>query len=51
MGLITYLTRIQFDFGATALIREELAILGASRPLVVTDAGIVRAGIIEYLYR
>lgn len=51
MGLITYLTRIQFDFGATALIREELAILGASRPLVVTDAGIVRAGIIEYVLK
>ena len=47
MSLITYLTRIQFEPGAASLIGEELALLGASRPLVVTDKGIVAAGIID----
>lgn len=40
MSLINYLTRIQFDFGASSLISEELSLLGVSRPLIVTDVGI-----------
>ncbi|PZP70901.1 iron-containing alcohol dehydrogenase [Agrobacterium sp. MS2] len=47
MSLINYLTRIQFDFGASSLISEELSLLGVSRPLIVTDVGIVKAGLIE----
>ena len=47
MSLITYLTRIQFDHGAVGLLVEELALLGVSRPLIVTDKGIVNAGLIE----
>ncbi len=31
MALITYLTKIQFDFGALALVPEELAVLGIAR--------------------
>ncbi len=31
MALITYLTKIQFDFGALALPPEELAGLGIAR--------------------
>ncbi|ACL55113.1 iron-containing alcohol dehydrogenase [Methylobacterium nodulans] len=46
MGLITYLTRIQFERGAIRLIDEELALLGARRPLIVTDRGVVAAGLI-----
>ncbi len=46
MSLITYLTRIQFERGAVRLIGEELALLGARRPLVVTDRGVVAAGLI-----
>ncbi len=38
MALITYLTKIQFDFGALALVPEELAALGIARPLVATDS-------------
>lgn len=45
MALINYLTRIQFDFGAVALLPDELHALGVSRPLIVTDAGIVAAGL------
>lgn len=47
MGLIIYLTRIQFDHGAVGLLREEMDLLGVSRPLIVTDKGIVNAGLIE----
>jgi len=40
MALIQYLTRIQFDFGALALLPDELKLLGVKRPLLVTDPGI-----------
>lgn len=47
MALITYLTRILFDFGAVAQLGEELAALGVRRPLVATDRGVVAAGLAE----
>ena len=47
MALIQYLTRIQFAAGATSLLGDELRRLGASRPLIVTDKGIVAAGILS----
>lgn len=45
MALINYLTKIQFDFGAVELLPDELHALGVSRPLVVTDKGLVAAGL------
>ena len=45
MALITYLTRIQFDFGALQLLDAELQLLGMRRPLVITDKGVIAAGI------
>ncbi|MBM4438593.1 MAG: iron-containing alcohol dehydrogenase, partial [Actinobacteria bacterium] len=50
MALITYLTRIQFDHGALALLAGELAALGLRRPLVVTDRGLVASGLVERLH-
>ena len=47
MALITYLTKIQFDFGALALLPEELGGLGAKRPLLVTDPGIRASGLLD----
>jgi len=47
MALITYLTRIQFDFGALALLADELGLIGVRRPLLVTDKGVVASGIAE----
>jgi 4-hydroxybutyrate dehydrogenase len=47
MALITYLTRIQFDFGALALLPAELAALGVKRPLIVTDRGIRASGLLD----
>ena len=45
MALITYLTRIQFDFGALKLLEPELQLLGLRRPLIVTDKGVIAAGL------
>jgi len=47
MPLITYVTRVQFDFGALSLLAEELALAGIRRPLLVTDQGIAAAGLLE----
>ena len=38
MALINYLTTVRFDFGALAGLGGELAAVGISRPLIVTDA-------------
>ena len=47
MPTITYLTTIQFDFGAIKLLGDEAAAVGIERPLVVTDKGIVACGILD----
>lgn len=47
MALITYLTRIQFDFGALGLLDSELGLLNMRRPMIVTDKGVVAAGLLD----
>ncbi len=47
MALIQYLSRIHFDFGAIGELATEVGRLGLQRPLLVTDAGIAAAGILE----
>lgn len=47
MALIYYVTQIQFDFGAIALLRQECERVGITRPLVVTDAGVKAAGVLQ----
>lgn len=49
MALINYLTRIQFDFGALALLPAELQQVGITRPLIVSDKGLVAAGLVARL--
>ena len=49
MGLIYYITQVQFDFGAIALARAECERAGIRRPLVCTDRGVVAAGLLERL--
>lgn len=46
MALITYLTKIQFDFGALGLLPEELAGLAVARPMIVTDPGLAASGLL-----
>ncbi|WP_244817664.1 iron-containing alcohol dehydrogenase [Caballeronia sp. Lep1P3] len=47
MPLINYITQIQFDFGAVRLLAGECERIGIRRPLVVTDAGIRAAGLLD----
>ena len=47
MALIQYLTQIQFECGALRLLRSECERVGISRPLIVTDAGVKAAGILQ----
>jgi 4-hydroxybutyrate dehydrogenase len=49
MGLITYLTTIRFEADAARDIGSDLTTLKIDRPLVVTDAGIIAAGLIDRL--
>jgi alcohol dehydrogenase class IV len=45
LPLITYITRIEFDFGAISGLPEALALHGIARPLLVTDPGVAASGI------
>jgi alcohol dehydrogenase class IV len=47
MALIYYVTQIQFDFGAVKLLRQECERVGITRPLIVTDAGVKAAGVLQ----
>ncbi len=50
MGLISYLTTVRFDLGAVADLAGDLTSLKIARPLIVTDAGVVAAGLVERIY-
>ena len=47
MAFIYYITQVQFDFGAIRLLKQECERVGITRPLVVTDAGVKAAGILQ----
>jgi len=47
MALIYYITQVQFDFGAVKLLKQECERVGISRPLIVTDAGVRAAGLLQ----
>ena len=47
MAFINYITQIQFESGALALLRQECDRIGIHRPLIVTDPGIKAAGILN----
>jgi 4-hydroxybutyrate dehydrogenase len=49
MSLITYLTTIRFDFGALQGLDTDLSELGIRAPLIITDEGIERAGLLDRL--
>ena len=44
-AIFTFPNRVRFGEGAIAVLPAELATLGVERPLIVTDRGIVEAGI------
>lgn len=45
MATIGYLTTIEFDFGAINTLKGAVETLGIRKPLLVTDAGVQRAGL------
>ena len=47
MALIQYLTQIQIEHGASRLLPDECARVGIKRPLIVTDAGVRGAGVLD----
>ncbi len=49
MGLINYITQVQFDFGAIRLARSECERSAIARPLICTDKGVVAAGLLDRL--
>jgi 4-hydroxybutyrate dehydrogenase len=49
MSLITYLTTIRFAPGALAGLGDDLRELNINNPLIVADAGLERAGLIDRL--
>ena len=46
MPTISYLTTVHFEMGAIARVRDACASLGISRALIVTDKGVVAAGLL-----
>ncbi len=47
MAFIYYVTQVQFDYGAVKLLKQECERIGITRPLVVTDAGVKAAGVLQ----
>ena len=47
MPLITYLTQIQIEAGARRLLAAECERVGIKKPLIVTDAGVRAAGVLQ----
>jgi len=51
MALTLVYPRVQFDFGAIKLLKQELASLGIERPLFITDKGLVQHGVFATVRR
>jgi alcohol dehydrogenase class IV len=47
MSTIFYITQVQFDFGAVRQLAAECERVGIKRPLVITDAGVRAAGVLQ----
>ncbi|MDB5891791.1 MAG: iron-containing alcohol dehydrogenase [Polaromonas sp.] len=47
MAFIYYVTQIQFEYGAVRLLQQECERVAISRPLIVTDAGVKAAGVLQ----
>ncbi|WGF89590.1 iron-containing alcohol dehydrogenase [Marinivivus vitaminiproducens] len=47
MADINYLTAIRFDFGAVAGLGDDLKALGVEKPLLVSDRGLEKTGVVE----
>ena len=48
MARILYLTQIDIEHGAVRLLQAECQRIGIRRPLVVSDAGVRAAGVLQH---
>lgn len=51
MALISYLNTVRLDAGSVSFLGEDLKAAGISRPLVVTDKGLIAAGLFEHVLK
>lgn len=49
MALISYLNTVRLDAGSVSFLHEDLKAAGISRPLVVTDKGVIAAGLLDHV--
>lgn len=47
MALINYVTQVQFGYDSLAQLQSECVRLGIKRPMIVTDAGVRQAGLVD----
>lgn len=47
MALINYITQVQFGYDALATLQQECQRVGIHRPMIVTDAGVRKAGLVD----
>jgi 4-hydroxybutyrate dehydrogenase len=47
MAFIYYVTQVQFDYGAVRFLKAECERVGITKPLIVTDAGVKAAGVLQ----
>jgi 4-hydroxybutyrate dehydrogenase len=47
MAFINYITQIHLDFGTLKLLAQECERIGVRKPLIVTDAGVRAAGLLD----
>ena len=47
MAFINYITQVQLEYGAIKLLQPECERVGITRPLIVTDAGVKAAGVLQ----
>lgn len=51
MALISYLNTVRLDAGSVSFLLEDLKAAGISRPLVVTDKGVIGAGLLDHVLK
>jgi len=51
MALISYLNTVRLDAGSVSFLVEDLKAAGITRPLVVTDKGVIAAGLVDHIFK
>ena len=49
MALISYLNTVRLDSGSVSFLVEDLKAAGITRPLVITDKGVIAAGLLDHV--